>query len=82
MKVIAIKLAFHNGTLVNVGDEVEVPEGHKGSWFVKADAIEAKAAVKPAKAKAKGETPRALSQTGKEEAKTFIQAHSEKTDLA
>jgi hypothetical protein len=80
MKVIAIKLAFHNGTLVNVGDEVEVPGGHKGSWFVKADAIEAKAAVKPAKAK--GETPRALSQTGKEEAKTFIQAHSEKTDLA
>jgi hypothetical protein len=80
MKVTAIKLAFHNGTLVNVGDEVEVPEGHRGSWFVKASSPEAKAAVKPAKAK--GEVPRALSQTGKEEAKTFIQAHSEKTDLA
>jgi hypothetical protein len=80
MKVTAIKLAFHNGTLVNVGDEVEVSEGHRGSWFVKANSPEAKAAVKPAKAK--GETPRALSQTGKEEAKTFIQAHSEKTDLA
>ena len=80
MKVIATKLAFHNGTLVNVGDEVEVPEGHKGSWFAKASSPEAKAAVKPAKAKS--ETPRALSQTGKEEAKTFIQAHSEKSDLA
>lgn len=80
MKVIAIKPAFHNGSLVRVGDEVEVHEGHRGSWFVKASSPEAKAAVKPAKAK--GETPRALSQTGKEEAKTFIQAHSEKSDLA
>ena len=80
MKVIATKLAFHNGTLVNVGDEVEVPEGHKGAWFVKASSPEAKTVVKPVKAK--GETPRALSQTGKEEAKTFIQAHSEKSDLA
>jgi hypothetical protein len=80
MKVTVIKQAFYNGSLVNVGDEVEVSEGHKGSWFVKASSPEAKAAVKPAKAK--GETPRALSQTGKEEAKSFIQAHSEKTDLA
>lgn len=80
MKVIAIKLAFHNGTLINAGDEVEVPDGHRGSWFVPATSLEAKAAVKPAKAK--GETPRALSQAGKEEAKTFIQAHSEKSDLA
>jgi hypothetical protein len=80
MKVIAIKLAFHNGTLVREGDTVEVPEGHKGSWFVKATSPEAKTVVKPVKAK--GEAPRALSQAGKDEVKTFIQAHSEKTDLA
>lgn len=80
MKVIAIKPAFHNGARVRVGDVVEVADGHKGSWFAKAIAPEAKAVVKPAKVSR--ETPRALSQAGKEEVKTFIQAHSEKADLA
>lgn len=46
MKVIAIKAAFFNGTRVRVGDEVDVPESLKGSWFVAADAVKA---VKPTK---------------------------------
>lgn len=78
MKVIAIKPAFHNGARVRVGDVVEVSDGHKGSWFTPADTAKAPAkAAKPAKPE-----PRALSQTGKEEAKSFVQAHSEKADLA
>lgn len=78
MKVIAIKPAFHNGARVRVGDVVEVADGHKGSWFTAADTVKAPAkAVKPSKPE-----PRALSQAGKEEAKTFVQAHSEKADLA
>lgn len=78
MKVIAIKPAFHNGSRVRVGDVVEVADGHQGSWFTAADNVKASAkTVKPAKPE-----PRALSQAGKEEAKTFIQAHGEKADLA
>jgi ribosomal protein L9 len=80
MKVIAITAAFYNGSRVRKGDTVEVPEGYRASWFAKVASPEAKAAVKPAKASR--ETPRALSQAGKEEAKTFVQAHSEKADLA
>jgi hypothetical protein len=78
MKVTAIKPAFYNGSRVREGDVVEVPEGFKASWVTPADSV--KAPSKPAKP-AKPE-PRALSQSGKEEAKTFIQAHSEKADLA
>lgn len=77
MKVIAIKPAFFNGARVRVGDEVDVPESLKASWFAPAETVKA---AKPAKA-AKAE-PKALSQAGKDEAKTFIQAHGEKADLA
>lgn len=79
MKVIAIKPAFFNGSRVRVGDVVEVPEGLKASWFAPADSV--KAAKPAAKTAAKAE-PRALSQAGKDEAKTFVQAHSEKAELA
>lgn len=78
MKVIAIKSAFHNGARVRVGAEMEVPEGFKASWALPTEGV--KAPAKPAKP-AKPE-PRALSQAGKEEVKTFIQAHGEKADLA
>lgn len=78
MKVTAIKSAFYNGSRVRAGDVVDVPEGFKASWAAPVDSVKAPAkAAKPAKSE-----PRALSQTGKEEAKTFIQAHSEKADLA
>lgn len=78
MKVIAIKPAFHNGARVRVGDVVEVTDSHKGSWFTAADTVKALAkTAKPAKPE-----PRALSQAGKEEAKSFVQAHGEKADLA
>ena len=73
MKVTVIKPAFFNGSLLREGAVVDEPEGTQASWF----AAEAKA-VKPAKP-AK-DAPRALSQAGKEEAKTFIQAHSDKSD--
>lgn len=85
MKVIAIKPAFYNGSRVRVGDEVDVPEGLKASWFATAEVIKAQAIAKVAKhakaTSAKAE-PKALSQAGKDEAKTFIQAHGEKADLA
>jgi hypothetical protein len=78
MKVIAIKAAFHNGARVRVGAQVEVQDGFKASWALPMEGV--KAPAKPAKP-VKPE-PRALSQAGKEEVKTFIQAHSEKADLA
>jgi hypothetical protein len=78
MKVIAIKPAFHNGSRVRVGDAVEVAEGHRGTWFTSAETVKAQAkTVKPTKPQ-----PRALSQAGKEETKTFLQAHADKADLA
>lgn len=75
MKVTAIKPAFHDGARIRVGDQVEVPEGFKASWAAPVDAV--KTPAKPAK-----QAPRALSQSGKEEVKTFVQAHNEKPELA
>jgi hypothetical protein len=54
---------------------VDVPEGFKASWAAPVDSV--KPPAKPAKPE-----PRALSQAGKAEAKTFVQAHGEKVDLA
>lgn len=68
MKVIAIKSAFFNGARVHVGDELEVPETLKASWFTSAEAV----APAPAKSKA---SPKTLSQAGKEETKSFIEAN-------
>ena len=75
MKVTAISPAFYNGARVRVGDVVDVPEGFKASWAAPADS------VKPPAKSAKPE-PRALSQAGKADSKTFIQVHNEKADLA
>lgn len=74
MKVIAITAAFHNGSRVRPGAEVEVPDNFKGSWFVKVDAPEAKAAKAARAAKPKDE-PKALSQLAAG-SKTFIEAHA------
>ena len=78
MKVIATAFAFYNGSRVRPWAEVEVPDGFKATWATPKDSV--KAPAKPVKA-AKPE-PRALSQAGKEEVKSFIQAHGEKADLA
>lgn len=75
MKVTAISPAFYNGSRVRVGDVVDVPEGFKASWAAPVDSV--KPPAKPTKSE-----PRALSQAGKAEAKTFVQAHGEKVDLA
>lgn len=78
MKVIAIKPAFYNGSRVREGDQLDVPDGFKASWATPVDSVKTPAkAAKPAR-----QEPRALSQAGKEEAKTFLQAHGEKADLA
>lgn len=67
MKVVAIKTAFYNGRRVRVGDELDIPQGLKGSWFASAASAEAKSAKeKPAKAE-----PKALSELGSAEAKKF-----------
>lgn len=76
MKIVAIKPAFYGGRRVRTGDELDIPEGTKGSWFVKTGTSEAKAA----KAVPVKETPKALSELGSSKAKTFNEVH--KPDLA
>lgn len=67
MKIVAIKVAFYNGRRVRVGDELEVPQGTKGSWFAPVASAEAKATKeKPAK-----QEPKALSELSGENAKKF-----------
>jgi hypothetical protein len=80
MKVVAIKPAFYNGARIRVGDEVEVADDFKAAWAVKTQTVEAKAAAKQA-AKPARQEPKALSQVGKGEDKSFIDAH-QKADLA
>lgn len=59
MKVKAIETGFFNGSLVEPGQEFEVPEGTKGKWFVPTGEY------KPApKAKQKAQ-PQTLSEMGK-----------------
>lgn len=41
MKVVAIKTAFYDNHLVKLGEELDLPEGTKGSWFVPVDTEEA-----------------------------------------
>lgn len=59
MKVIALKEGFFDGTRIRAGDEFDVPQGTKGSWFTPvkepkaADARDVKA---EAKAKAEADT--------------------------
>ncbi len=78
MKVIARTVGFHHGSRIRKGQEFEVADGTKASWFAPVESAGGKAA-KPVKA-ARPE-PKALSQLGKGEDKSFIQAH-EKADLA
>ena len=37
MKVKAIQPAFFNGSRVRVGQELDVPSGMKGTWFVRTE---------------------------------------------
>lgn len=76
MKVTVIKPAFYDGSLLNVGQEINVPETLKGSWFVPSET------AKPVKPKPTKEAPRALSEMGKDQSKTFVQAHAGQSDLA
>lgn len=77
MKIVAIKPAFYNGRRVRVGDELDIPQGVKGSWYVATGSIEAKAAKeKPAKTE-----PKALSELGASAAKSFVDINA-KADLA
>lgn len=78
MKVVAIKPAFFNGRRVRLGDELDVPEGLKASWFVASASHEAKEAkAKPAK-----QEPKALSELGGAKAKSFVDVTSGKQELA
>ena len=62
MKVVATSAAFFGGRRVRPGQELDVPDGTKASWFVQVDSDTAKEARKP---KAKAE-PKALSEIAKE----------------
>lgn len=68
MKIVAIKPAFYNGRRVRVGQELDIPQGSKGSWFAAVASIEAKAAKEKPAAK---QEPKALSELGNADAKKF-----------
>jgi hypothetical protein len=53
MRVVANSLGYF-GSLRNAGDEFEVPDGTKGSWFAP---VESEVKAKSAKSKGKGESP-------------------------
>jgi hypothetical protein len=74
MKVVAIKVGFYGGARKRVGDEFDVPQGMKATWFV--PAAEAPAPEPEAK-----QQPVALSQLGKgsDAPQTFVSAHAGKT---
>lgn len=59
MKVKALQNGFFNGSRVRAGQEFEVPDGAKASWFVALGEYKA-----PAKAKAKAQ-PATLSEIAK-----------------
>lgn len=72
MKIVAIKTAFYNGRRVRVGDELDIPQGMKGSWFAAVATPEAEAAkVKP---RTKQE-PKALSELKLADGKSFTDVH-------
>jgi hypothetical protein len=58
MKIKATQPAFFNGSRVRVGQELDVPSGMKGSWFVRTEEYKA-----PAEKKAKA--PSTLSEMAK-----------------
>lgn len=57
MKVKALQTGFYGGSRIREGQEFEVPEGYKGTWFIALDehAVHAKA-PKAAKVKAQPQT--------------------------
>lgn len=67
MKVKATQVGFFGGVRRRPGDEFEVPQGTKGSWF--AEVPQKGASVEPAEKKVSAKAkPVALSQIGKEPA--------------
>lgn len=78
MEVVALKVGFFGGTLRHPGSVFDVPEGSKATWFAPATTAASEAAKpKPAPK----QQPKALSElAGK--AKSFVDVHAEKTDLA
>lgn len=76
MRVVALERGFFGGNPVEVGEEFEVPEGRKAHWYAPVNTAP-KAAKPPRK-----DEPKALSAMGKEPAKSFVDAHEAKGDLA
>lgn len=78
MEVIALKAGFFDGAPKAPGERFEVPDGRKAQWYAPADSAVARAKLVE---KPKGQKPQGLAQMGKEDAKSFIEAHV-KGDLA
>lgn len=73
MKVTVIAKAFYAGSLRKPGQELDVPDDFKASWFVASGTSKAQAAKpKPPSAP----EPVALSQMGKGAPKTFNEVHA------
>lgn len=69
MKVVALTKGFYNGAPVPAGAVFEVADGSKAAWYTPVESVPKAPPAKPKK----GE-PQALSQIGKEPAKSFTDA--------
>lgn len=67
MKVIAIREGFFDGHRILAGQEFDVPEGAKASWFTPSGVV-AEETAKRVKVEPKGKQARTLSELGKQQA--------------
>lgn len=75
MQVVAVKPAYFNDQLLRIGDEIDIPDRTKGSWFTPADSAEADAART---IKARGSTPvRVLDKHARGETVSLVAALAE-----
>lgn len=81
MRVVAKTMGFYNGFRRREGEEFEVKDGVKASWFVAIGEPAAHKAVAKAKAKKDQTTePTALSAVGAGKPQSFIEAMAKKDD--
>ena len=80
MQVIATKVGFFGGSRRRVGDEFEVPEGTKASWFIpvgETAGAKRRAAAQAEKDKSKQpQTPVALSERGRSQPQSMTDVMS------
>lgn len=73
MKVVALYAGFHDGSLRQPGEEFDVADGTKSSWFGPADGVAPKGGKGKGKQEPAKQEPIALSQMGAEPAKSMTE---------